>query len=286
MLKKVNQLQNIKVKQYISKFCGLKFQPKFANKQTVQLSQEHVNDFLFVKILDIWIDVCKHLVNKNFKASWIDKSIVGQDKIEFVFQSKKSPLTVSIRLDLDNFNHVDQKDIQKIFLQYLSENIVGEIDELIIREAEQQSFVFEYGLSNAMILSTFHDDERYLNELAQILYLKNKNININHHLSSNKSLEFISVNEQKQIVTAWKRILLTQQVKSLSFEDQWLRNFDGNHIVFISISFTSTNSIKDDIFRFKIFKDDIENNNSDMYNMLCLKVKETCKHDISYTQSN
>ena len=141
-------------------------------------------------------------------------------------------------MDLDNFNHVDQKDIQKFFLQYLSENIVGEVDELIIREAEQQSFVFEYGLSNAMILSTFHDDERYLNELAQILYLKNKNININHHLSSNKSLEFISVNEQKQIVTAWKRILLTQQVKSLSFEDQWLRNFDGNHIVFISISFT------------------------------------------------
>lgn len=274
-------MQNIKVKQYISKFCGLKFQPKFANKQTVKLSQEHVNDFLFVKILDIWIDVCKHLVNKNFKASWIDKSIVGQDKIEFVFQSKKSPLTVSIRLDLDNFNHVDQKDIQKFFLQYLSENIVGEVDELIIREAEQQSFVFEYGLSNAMILSTFHDDERYLNELAQILYLKNKNININHHLSSNKSLEFISVNEQKQIVTAWKRILLTQQVKSLSFEDQWLRNFDGNHIVFISISFTSTNSIKDDIFRFKIFKDDIENNDFDMCKMLCSKVKETCKHDIS-----
>lgn len=90
MLKKVNQLQNIKVKQYISKFCGLKFQPKFANKQTVQLSQEHVNDFLFVKILDIWIDVCEHLVNKNFKASWIDKSIVGQDKIEFEFHSKKA----------------------------------------------------------------------------------------------------------------------------------------------------------------------------------------------------
>lgn len=281
MLKKVNQLQNIKVKQYISKFCCLKCKKKIANKQTVKLSQEHVNDFLFVKILDIWIDVCKHLVNKNFKASWIDKSIVGQDKIEFVFQSKKSPLTVSIRLDLDNFNHVDQKDIQKFFLQYLSENIVGEVDELIIREAEQQSFVFEYGLSNAMILSTFHDDERYLNELAQILYLKNKNININHHLSSNKSLEFISVNEQKQIVTAWKRILLTQQVKSLSFEDQWLRNFDGNHIVFISISFTSTNSIKDDIFRFKIFKDDIENNDFDMCKMLCSKVKETCKHDIS-----
>lgn len=281
MLKKVNQLQNIKVKQYISKFCCLKCKKKIANKQTVKLSQEHVNDFLFVKILDIWIDVCEHLVNKNFKASWIDKSIVGQDKIEFEFQSKKSPLTVSIRLDLDNFNHVDQKDIQKIFLQYLSENIVGEVDELIIREAEQQSFVFEYGLSNAMILSTFHDDERYLNELAQILYLKNKNININHHLSSNKSLEFISVNEQKQIVTAWKRILLTQQVKSLSFEDQWLRNFDGNHIVFISISFTSTNSIKDDIFRFKIFKDDIENNDFDMCKMLCSKVKETCKHDIS-----
>lgn len=274
-------MQNIKVKQYISKFCCLKCKKKIANKQTVKLSQEHVNDFLFVKILDIWIDVCKHLVNKNFKASWIDKSIVGQDKIEFVFQSKKSPLTVSIRLDLDNFNHVDQKDIQKFFLQYLSENIVGEVDELIIREAEQQSFVFEYGLSNAMILSTFHDDERYLNELAQILYLKNKNININHHLSSNKSLEFISVNEQKQIVTAWKRILLTQQVKSLSFEDQWLRNFDGNHIVFISISFTSTNSIKDDIFRFKIFKDDIENNDFDMCKMLCSKVKETCKHDIS-----
>lgn len=274
-------MQNIKVKQYISKFCCLKCKKKIANKQTVKLSQEHVNDFLFVKILDIWIDVCKHLVNKNFKASWIDKSIVGQDKIEFVFQSKKSPLTVSIRLDLDNFNHVDQKDIQKIFLQYLSENIVGEVDELIIREAEQQSFVFEYGLSNAMILSTFHDDERYLNELAQILYLKNKNININHHLSSNKSLEFISVNEQKQIVTAWKKILLTQQVKSLSFEDQWLRNFDGNHIVFISISFTSTNSIKDDIFRFKIFKDDIENNDFDMCKMLCSKVKETCKHDIS-----
>lgn len=272
---------NIKVKQYISKFCCLKCKKKCANKQTVKLSQEHVNDFLFVKILDIWIDVCKHLVNKNFKASWIDKSIVGQDKIEFVFQSKKSPLTVSIRLDLNNFNHVDRKDIQKIFLQYLSENIVGEVDELIIREAEQQSFVFEYGLSNAMILSTFHDDERYLNELAQILYLKNKNININHHLSSNKSLEFISVNEQKQIVTAWKRILLTQQVKSLSFEDQWLRNFDGNHIVFISISFTSTNSIKDDIFRFKIFKDDIENNDFDMCKMLCSKVKETCKHDIS-----
>lgn len=281
MLKKVNQLQNIKVKQYISKFCCLKCKKKIANKQTVKLSQEHVNDFLFVKILDIWIDVCEHLVNKNFKASWIDKSIVGQDKIEFEFQSKKSPLTVSIRLDLDNFNHVDQKDIQKIFLQYLSENIVGEVDELIIREAEQQSFVFEYGLSNAMILSTFHDDERYLNELAQILYLKNKNININHHLSNNKSLEFISVNEQKQIVTAWKRILLTQQVKSLSFEDQWLRNFDGNHIVFISISFTSTNSIKDDIFRFKIFKDDIENNDFDMCKMLCSKVKETCKHDIS-----
>lgn len=281
MLKKVNQLQNIKVKQYISKFCCLKCKKKITNKQTVKLSQEHVNDFLFVKILDIWIDVCEHLVNKNFKASWIDKSIVGQDKIEFEFQSKKSPLTVSIRLDLDNFNHVDQKDIQKIFLQYLSENIVGEVDELIIREAEQQSFVFEYGLSNAMILSTFHDDERYLNELAQILYLKNKNININHHLSSNKSLEFISVNEQKQIVTAWKRILLTQQVKSLSFEDQWLRNFDGNHIVFISISFTSTNSIKDDIFRFKIFKDDIENNDFDMCKMLCSKVKETCKHDIS-----
>lgn len=274
-------MQNIKVKQYISKFCCLKCKKKIANKQTVKLSQEHVNDFLFVKILDIWIDVCEHLVNKNFKASWIDKSIVGQDKIEFEFQSKKSPLTVSIRLDLDNFNHVDQKDIQKIFLQYLSENIVGEVDELIIREAEQQSFVFEYGLSNAMILSTFHDDERYLNELAQILYLKNKNININHHLSSNKSLEFISVNEQKQIVTAWKRILLTQQVKSLSFEDQWLRNFDGNHIVFISISFTSTNSIKDDIFRFKIFKDDIENNDFDMCKMLCSKVKETCKHDIS-----
>ena len=281
MLKKGNQLLNIKVKQYISKFCCLKCKKKCANKQTVKLSQEHVNDFLFVKILDIWIDVCKHLVNKNFKASWIDKSIVGQDKIEFVFQSKKSPLTVSIRLDLNNFNHVDRKDIQKIFLQYLSENIVGEVDELIIREAEQQSFVFEYGLSNAMILSTFHDDERYLNELAQILYLKNKNININHHLSSNKSLEFISVNEQKQIVTAWKRILLTQQVKSLSFEDQWLRNFDGNHIVFISISFTSTNSIKDDIFRFKIFKDDIENNDFDMCKMLCSKVKETCKHDIS-----
>lgn len=281
MLKKGNQLLNIKVKQYISKFCCLKCKKKCANKQTVKLSQEHVNDFLFVKILDIWIDVCKHLVNKNFKASWIDKSIVGQDKIEFVFQSKKSPLTVSIRLDLDNFNHVDQKDIQKIFLQYLSENIVGEVDELIIREAEQQSFVFKYGLSNAMILSTFHDDERYLNELAQILYLKNKNININHHLSSNKSLEFISVNEQKQIVTAWKKILLTQQVKSLSFEDQWLRNFDGNHIVFISISFTSTNSIKDDIFRFKIFKDDIENNDFDMCKMLCSKVKETCKHDIS-----
>lgn len=274
-------MQNIKVKQYISKFCCLKCKKKITNKQTVKLSQEHVNDFLFVKILDIWIDVCEHLVNKNFKASWIDKSIVGQDKIEFEFQSKKSPLTVSIRLDLDNFNHVDQKDIQKIFLQYLSENIVGEVDELIIREAEQQSFVFEYGLSNAMILSTFHDDERYLNELAQILYLKNKNININHHLSSNKSLEFISVNEQKQIVTAWKRILLTQQVKSLSFEDQWLRNFDGNHIVFISISFTSTNSIKDDIFRFKIFKDDIENNDFDMCKMLCSKVKETCKHDIS-----
>ncbi|MCT7782877.1 MAG: hypothetical protein N4Q07_00930 [Lactobacillus iners] len=274
-------MQNIKVKQYISKFCCLKCKKKIANKQTVKLSQEHVNDFLFVKILDIWIDVCEHLVNKNFKASWIDKSIVGQDKIEFEFHSKKSPLTVSIRLDLDNFNHVDQKDIQKIFLQYLSENIVGEVDELIIREAEQQSFVFEYGLSNAMILSTFHDDERYLNELAQILYLKNKNININHHLSSNKSLEFISVNEQKQIVTAWKRILLTQQVKSLSFEDQWLRNFDGNHIVFISISFTSTNSIKDDIFRFKIFKDDIENNDFDMCKMLCSKVKETCKHDIS-----
>ena len=281
MLKKVNQLQNIKVKQYISKFCGLKFQPKFANKQTVQLSQEHVNDFLFVKILDIWMDVCKQLVNKNFKASWIDKSVEGQDKIEFVFQSQKSPLTVSIRLDLDNFNDVDQKDIQKMFLQYLSENIVGEVDELIIREAEQQSFVFEYGLSNAVILNTFHADERYLNALAQILYLKNKNINIEQHLSRNKSLEFISMSEQKQIVQAWTSILLTQQVKSLSFEGQWLRNFDGNHIVFISISFTSNNSIKDDIFRFKIFKDDIENNDFDMCKMLCSKVKETCKHDIS-----
>lgn len=281
MLKKVNQLQNIKVKQYISKFCGLKFQPKFANKQTVKLSQEHVNDFLFVKILDIWMDVCKQLVNKNFKASWIDKSVEGQDKIEFVFQSQKSPLTVSIRLDLDNFNDVDQKDIQKMFLQYLSENIVGEVDELIIREAEQQSFVFEYGLSNAVILNTFHADERYLNALAQILYLKNKNINIEQHLSRNKSLEFISMSEQKQIVQAWTSILLTQQVKSLSFEDQWLRNFDGNHIVFISISFTSNNFIKDDIFRFKIFKDDIENNDFDMCKMLCSKVKETCKHDIS-----
>lgn len=274
-------MQNIKVKQYISKFCGLKFQPKFANKQTVKLSQEHVNDFLFVKILDIWMDGCKQLVNKNFKASWIDKSVEGQDKIEFVFQSKKSPLTVSIRLDLDNFNDVDQKDIQKMFLQYLSENIVGEVDELIIREAEQQSFVFEYGLSNAVILNTFHADERYLNALAQILYLKNKNINIEQHLSRNKSLEFISMSEQKQIVQAWTSILLTQQVKSLSFEDQWLRNFDGNHIVFISISFTSNNSIKDDIFRFKIFKDDIENNDFDMCKMLCSKVKETCKHDIS-----
>lgn len=274
-------MQNIKVKQYISKFCGLKFQPKFANKQTVKLSQEHVNDFLFVKILDIWMDVCKQLVNKHFKASWIDKSVEGQDKIEFVFQSKKSPLTVSIRLDLDNFNDVDQKDIQKMFLQYLSENIVGEVDELIIREAEQQSFVFEYGLSNAVILNTFHADERYLNALAQILYLKNKNINIEQHLSRNKSLEFISMSEQKQIVQAWTSILLTQQVKSLSFEDQWLRNFDGNHIVFISISFTSNNSIKDDIFSFKIFKDDIENNDFDMCKMLCSKVKETCKHDIS-----
>lgn len=274
-------MQNIKVKQYISKFCCLKCKKKIANKQAVKISQEHVNDFLFVKILDIWIDVCKQLVNKNFKVSWIDKSIVGQDKIEFIFQSKKSPLTVSIRLDLDNFNDVDQKNIQKMFLQYLSENIVGEIDELIIREAEQQSFVFEYGLSNAVILNTFHADERYLNALAQILYLKNKNINIEQHLSRNKSLEFISMSEQKQIVQAWTSILLTQQVKSLSFEDQWLRNFDGNHIVFISISFTSNNSIKDDIFRFKIFKDDIENNDFDMCKMLCSKVKETCKHDIS-----
>lgn len=232
--------------------------------------QSHVNDHLFAKVLEIWISMCDQFVKDSFKTSWVDKSTMGKDKLLLSFISKRSPLSITINVDFDKL--VDDDQLVHDVYKNISETLIGEIDNLVIKETEQSSFVYDYYLDNEEMLNNFHQDEMYLGALSQILYLENKGIGIKNHISKETLIENIFFEEQQALLENWQKIAVQDDLSIFKVEDVWINRLEGaKELLYISFSFQAPKS--DDVFEFKIFKDDIKINHSNMQQLLERKIK-------------